>query len=170
MPNSRVEFHTTARYTAVTGHVELAVFATRPLAAGMVLQELQGSVVPLPNEWRQEMDIGDDFAVQAAEEEVESEYDSGEDSDTSATGSTAKGKGKARDKESRRAGPRRSDRTKRRDFSIVWSGLKRCFQLFLGPARFLNVSEVSRSALTFSTIVLQMSNCCGRVDMSLSVS
>lgn len=63
-----MEIHLTSRYSFVTGHTELAVFATRPLARGLVIQELQGSVVPLPEEWREEMDIGDDFAVEAAEE------------------------------------------------------------------------------------------------------
>lgn len=67
-PTSRVEIHLTSRYSFATGHTELAVFATRPLARGLVVQELQGSVVPLPEEWREEMDIGDDFAVEAAEE------------------------------------------------------------------------------------------------------
>ena len=36
-------------------------------------------------------------------------------------------------------GARRSDRTKRRDFSIMWSEKDKRYQLFLGPARFLNV-------------------------------
>ena len=61
-------------------------------------------------------------------------------------------------------GQRRSDRTRRRDFSIVWSGLKRCYQLFLGPARFLNVSKCHDKADS-SMIVLQRLNYCGRGNM-----
>lgn len=153
LPTSRVEVFTTPRYTAVTKHTELAVFATRPLLRGVILTELQGSVVPLPDAWREEMEIGEDFAHHAAEEEDDySEYESGDSEDDEDEGmetegrssSREKGKGKERDSESRMRGARRSDRTKRRDFSIVWSGLKRCFQLFLGPARFLNVSRGGR--------------------------
>ncbi|KIR37014.1 histone-lysine N-methyltransferase SUV420H [Cryptococcus deuterogattii MMRL2647] len=138
-PTSRVEIHLTSRYSFVTGHTELAVFATRPLARGLVVQELQGSVVPLPDEWREEMDIGDDFAVEAAEESDSERDEEEEDVDSGAITSTSSRRGKSKTKEEcRRQGQRRSDRTKRRDFSIVWSGLKRCYQLFLGPARFLN--------------------------------
>lgn len=79
------------------------------------------------------MELGEGFAVEAAGEESDSDDEEDEDETT--------GKGKEVD---RRQGARRSDRTKRRDFSIVWSGLKRCFQLFLGPARFLNVSPLRR--------------------------
>lgn len=139
-PTSRVEIHLTSRYSFATGHTELAVFATRPLARGLVVQELQGSVVPLPEEWREEMDIGDDFAVEAAEESGSERDEEEEDVRSEAFTSTSGRRGKSKAKEeSRRQGQRRSDRTKRRDFSIVWSGLKRCYQLFLGPARFLNV-------------------------------
>ena len=83
------------------------------------------------------MEIGEDFAHHAAEEEDEfSEYDSaGSDDEDEAREKREK------EKEIKSRGARRSDRTKRRDFSIVWSGLKRCFQLFLGPARFLNVNS-----------------------------
>lgn len=138
-PTSRVEIHLTSRYSFATGHTELAVFATRPLARGLVVQELQGSVVPLPEEWREEMDIGDDFAVEAAEESGSERDEEEEDVRSEAFTSTSGRRGKSKAKEeSRRQGQRRSDRTKRRDFSIVWSGLKRCYQLFLGPARFLN--------------------------------
>jgi histone-lysine N-methyltransferase SUV420H len=88
------------------------------------------------------MEIGEDFAYRAAEEEddySDSEVEGSED-EAEPNGPRDKGKGKERDSDTRSRGARRSDRTKRRDFSIVWSGLKRCFQLFLGPARFLNVS------------------------------
>ncbi|TYJ56363.1 hypothetical protein B9479_002911 [Cryptococcus floricola] len=141
-PASRLEIHLTSRYTFITGHTELAVFATRPLIPGTVMQELQGSVVPLPNEWREEMDIGDDYAVEAAGEESDSddenameEEDDGRDTESAAEGSSRRRRAR---EERKQQGQRRSDRTKRRDFSIVWSGLKRCYQLFLGPARFLN--------------------------------
>lgn len=115
--------------------------ATRPLAAGVVLQELQGSVVPLPDAWREEMELGEGFAVEAAGEETDSDPE-GDEEGAFMVASRDRGKGKENENEvDRRVGARRSDRTKRRDFSIVWSSLKRCFQLFLGPARFLNVSR-----------------------------
>jgi histone-lysine N-methyltransferase SUV420H len=178
-PASRLEIHTTSRYTSVSGHTELAIFATRNLASGSVLQELQGSVVPLPDAWREEMEIGEDFAVRAAgeatsdeeadeddyehidesDEEYEAEDENGsqggaedsadeeddndndnEDAESRRLLRARKGKGKEKENERSQRGARRSDRTKRRDFSIVWSGLKRCYQLFLGPARFLNAS------------------------------
>jgi histone-lysine N-methyltransferase SUV420H len=110
------------------------VYATRPLAPQAVLHELQGSVVPLPDQWRTEMEIGEGFAVEAAGEESESES---EDDDEASVTSSRRDRARTKDADKKQ---RRSDRTKRRDFSIVWSGLKRCFQLFLGPARFLNVS------------------------------
>ncbi|WRT64106.1 uncharacterized protein IL334_001035 [Kwoniella shivajii] len=137
-PNSRLEIHLTSRYSFITGHTELAVFATRPLASGLVMHELQGSVVPLPDQWRQEMEIGEDFAVEAAGEETDSESEPEDDNASLASSATQRDRGKGKETEGSRKGQRRSDRTKRRDFSIVWSGLKRCYQLFLGPARFLN--------------------------------
>ncbi|WVQ62235.1 uncharacterized protein L199_000374 [Kwoniella botswanensis] len=154
LPTSRLEIHLTSRYSFITGHTELAVFATRPLTPGLVMQELQGSVVPLPDQWREEMEIGEDFAVavEAAGEETDSDAGGGSDDEddnvslhSSAT-AARKDKGKSKEVDNNnnsngnttRKGQRRSDRTKRRDFSIVWSGLKRCYQLFLGPARFLN--------------------------------
>ncbi|OCF39510.1 hypothetical protein I317_06669 [Kwoniella heveanensis CBS 569] len=136
-PNSRIELHLTSRYSFITGHTELAVLATKPLSPSEVVSELQGSVVPLPDQWRTEMEIGEDFAVEAAGEETDSESD--DDDNASLTSSaTRRDKGKSKEVDGGRKGQRRSDRTKRRDFSIVWSGLKRCYQLFLGPARFLN--------------------------------
>lgn len=160
LPTSRIELFTTNRYSNITGHTELAVYATRPLPTGAVLQELQGSVVPLPDAWRDEMDLGDEFALEAAGDEDELEGDDeeeGEDDDDDETTNRTRGvrtasvmdennetssKRNRRKKEKEARGARRSDRTKRRDFSIVWSGLKRCYQLFLGPARFLNVSYI----------------------------
>ncbi|WVQ97338.1 hypothetical protein IAU59_004449 [Kwoniella sp. CBS 9459] len=136
-PNSRIELHLTSRYSFITGHTELAVLATKPLSPSEVVSELQGSVVPLPDQWRTEMEIGEDFAVEAAGEETDSESDD-DDSVSLTSSATRRDKGKGREVDGGRKGQRRSDRTKRRDFSIVWSGLKRCYQLFLGPARFLN--------------------------------
>ncbi len=106
---------------------------------GVVLQELQGSVVPLPEKWRQEMEIGEGFAVEPEGEEGDTDVEDDMESVTESqiANLARRDKGKGKDTEPRR----RSDRTKRRDFSIVWSSLKRCFQLFLGPARFLNVGE-----------------------------
>lgn len=90
------------------------------------------------------MDIGEDFAMEAAGEEAsdgESEEDEEEmlEDDNTAPGAsdgrpTKRGKQKKEPK-----GARRSDRTKRRDFSIMWSEKDKRYQLFLGPARFLNV-------------------------------
>lgn len=71
-------------------------------------------------------------------------------------GSTGSALSKGKETELRKMVHRRSARVKRRDFSIVWSGLKRCFQLFLGPARFLNVSERVWAALILSTIARLM--------------
>lgn len=97
------------------------------------------------------MDLGDEFALEAAGQEGdtdEEDEDDDEDAATRAGRDTEDGLEEGSETPSKRAGrrkkeargARRSDRTKRRDFSIVWSGLKRCYQLFLGPARFLNVS------------------------------
>ena len=159
LPTSRIEIFTTNRYTHITGHAELAVYATRPIPIGAVLRELQGSVVPLPDAWRAEMDLGDEFALDAAGEEDElegDEEDEGDENEVDDTKSRSRdqrtesvvgeendtpAKRGRRKKEREARGARRSDRTKRRDFSIVWSGLKRCYQLFLGPARFLNVGH-----------------------------
>ena len=95
-PNSRVDIHTTDRYSHITLHPELAVYATRPLAPGTVLQELQGSVVELPEEWRKEMDLSDDFieARLAAGEESEDEL-SDEDDDGDAASAAAASKSAA---------------------------------------------------------------------------
>ncbi|KAK4688834.1 [histone H4]-N-methyl-L-lysine20 N-methyltransferase, partial [Tremellales sp. Uapishka_1] len=145
LPSSRLEIHLTSRYSAVTGHTELAVFATSPIASKEVLVELQGSVVPLPDQWRLEMEIGEGFAVEPArgddsdtDEENEDEDEIVEEDVDEGTPTTRRDKGKGKEGSVLNKSARRSDRTKRRDFSIVWSGLKRCFQLFLGPARFLN--------------------------------
>lgn len=98
------------------------------------------------------MEIGEDFAVEAKGEESDSDSDDEDEDGGASDGGAVEGEEegelerKRRDKGKGREQPRgarRSDRTKRRDFSIVWSGLKRCFQLFLGPARFLNVSCVA---------------------------
>lgn len=127
---------------------------------GDVLQELQGSVVPLPDAWRDEMDIGEDYALGAGEDEENSEEESvqgeegdegGDDQENRSRGlrdSTApEDDGRPASRKGRRKkeprGARRSDRTKRRDFSIVWSNRDRCYNLFLGPARFLNVSPTA---------------------------
>lgn len=163
LPNSRIEIHTTDRYTVVSGHTELAIYATRPFTPGEILKELQGSVVPLPDAWREEMDLGEEYAEAQEDGEGESssaaEDEGGEEAEEDADavihpeaedGEAGSGAGETsaagaarsrRKKEKEIKGARRSDRTKRRDFSIIWSGLKRCFQLFLGPARFLNVSS-----------------------------
>jgi histone-lysine N-methyltransferase SUV420H len=126
------------------------------LPIGTVVKELQGSIVRLPDQWRDEMDLADDFALEpSGDEESEDEPESDDEEQTevedersrqqsTATGSVQNGgpsrKGKRKNEPK---GARRSGRTKRRDFSIVWSQKDRCYQLFLGPARFLNVCLLS---------------------------
>lgn len=93
------------------------------------------------------MDLGEEFQEAQEEEEQDSNADEDEgegesDEDQAGESSIAATARRRTNKEKEIKGARRSDRTKRRDFSIVWSGLKRCFQLFLGPARFLNVSRL----------------------------
>jgi histone-lysine N-methyltransferase SUV420H len=114
------------------------------LAVGDLVVELQGSIVPLPDQWRDEMDIGEDFAMEAAgdeESEGESEGDEEEEAedDGTALGASDGRPTKRGKKRKEPKGARRSDRTKRRDFSIMWSEKDKRYQLFLGPARFLNV-------------------------------
>lgn len=102
-----MEIWRTDRYTQVTGHTELGVYATSNVPAFTVLSEIQGRCANLPDEWREEMD------------EEHSDDDSDEDRPVRAV--------------------RRSGRTGRRDFSIIVSNRSRQTQLFLGPARFINV-------------------------------
>jgi histone-lysine N-methyltransferase SUV420H len=152
LPNSRIEIFTTDRYTSVTGHVELAVYATRPLPTGTVVEEVQGSIVPFPKSWSDEMDLVEEYEEAAVEEddsddeEVDEEEaetdraDSRDQRDGTGTGlvgtPTKRGKRKKEHK-----GARRSHRTKRRDFSVIWSNSNKGYLLFLGPARFLNASR-----------------------------
>jgi len=133
------------------------------MTTGVVLQELQGSVVPLPEQWRLEMEIGEGFAVapEGDEEESDSEDEAASVAESQTASFRGRDKGKAKEGEPRR----RSDRTKRRDFSIVWSSLKRCYQLFLGPARFLNVSFRFRHGSDDSMIAIRMWNCFDRANM-----
>ncbi|KAL7423815.1 histone lysine methyltransferase Set9 [Cryptotrichosporon argae] len=130
-PSSRVEIYTTNRYQHVTKHTELAVYATRTLQPGEEINELQGTMVDLPKEWEQDIDVADMFDA-ASENDNEGSDADGEDRAGSAA-SSRKGKEPA---EAR--GARRSGRTRRRDFSIIYSDRKQRNQLFLGPARFLN--------------------------------
>lgn len=154
-PTSRIEIWRTNRYTEVSGHTELAIYATSPLAKDTILTELQGSCATLPDEWREDMEYGNWGDSSGAEEEGgpatldieddevdgDDEEDGGDDDDNGgtatpdATSSTSPRKALSKEKDLRR---RRSHRTGRRDFSIIWSERRRHYQLFLGPARFLN--------------------------------
>lgn len=109
------------------------MYATKPLPVGEIIEELQGSVVALPDSWREEMEVGENF-----EEEQKNKEESSDEEDEEGYGSSASDVLRRRASNSRAA--RRSGRTKRRDFSIIWSTRGKHYQLFLGPARFLNVS------------------------------
>ena len=144
-PTSRIEFWTTKRYTEVTGHVELAVYATKPLAKGDTLKELQGTIVKLPDKWIEENEA-ERYAAESDDEdghELASDKDEGEDGDN-ANGSAATLSARKEKRERQARQGRRSDRIKRRDFSVVKSSRKGD-QLLLGPARFLNVSFIAVS-------------------------
>jgi hypothetical protein len=77
------------------------------IAAGQLLDEIQGQCVDIPQGW-----LGD---------RGDSEDDSQDDDEQKITR------------------VRRSQRTGRRDFSIIKSNRSKKQQLFLGPARFINV-------------------------------
>lgn len=149
-PTARVEFYTTKRYTEVTGHTELAAYATRPLATNTILSELQGSTTKLPKRWINEAEghaAGSDHDDDDDEEDTGSaQGDEGDEGNveapnggTSADRPLSIARQDKRDQQARRG--RRSDRIKRRDFSVVCSS-RYGVQLLLGPARFLNVSLV----------------------------
>lgn len=57
-PTSRIEIHLTYRYSAVTQHTELAVYATADIPSG-VLGELSGAMEILPKAWQLELDQQD---------------------------------------------------------------------------------------------------------------
>ena len=132
-PWSRVEIHTTPRYSAVSKHTELAVYATQPLAPGTLLDELQGGVAPVPKEW----EMGSSRESQRAGPSSQAVKDVAPDEDS---------------------GLAVNINNRRRDFSLVISRDRQC--LFLGPARFVNVSLLcfiwSRKLSLHSTTVCPM--------------
>jgi histone-lysine N-methyltransferase SUV420H len=121
----------------VSGHTELAIYATSSLAKHAVLTELQGSCANLPDEWREDMEHANWGEVSGGEGEDDGDDEDGDEDAGESPEATEKRKAREKEKEIRR---RRSGRTGRRDFSIIWSERRRHYQLFLGPARFLNVS------------------------------
>lgn len=92
-PAGCIEIAHTSRYSHRTGKSELCILATRPLAPGVVITELKGSMAHLSKE---------------------------------------------EDKELKRTDLRNIDI--RRDFSVIHSRQMKKNHLFLGPARFVNVS------------------------------
>lgn len=70
-PNGSIEIAHTSRYSHMTGKSELCILATRPLAPGMVITELKGSMAHLSKEEDRELkrtdlrssDIRRDFSV-----------------------------------------------------------------------------------------------------------
>jgi histone-lysine N-methyltransferase SUV420H len=96
LPNGSIEIAHTSRYAHATGKSELCILATRPLAPGMVITELKGSMADLTDEEDRELKCA------------------------TATG---------------QAGIRR-------DFSVIHSKQLKKNHLFLGPARFVNVSRM----------------------------
>lgn len=92
-PAGCIEIAHTSRYSHRTGKSELCILATRPLAPGVVITELKGSMAHLTKE---------------------------------------------EDKELKRTDLRNIDI--RRDFSVIHSRQMKKNHLFLGPARFVNVS------------------------------
>lgn len=132
-PTSRVEIFKTDRYKEVTLHDELGVYATRNLEEGIILDELQGSVVKFPKSWEADLERGRLRDGMADDEDFSEEEDASEDHEDD--------EGVRKRIRKPHAPQRRSERTGRRDFSVLRSSLKSCLQLFLGPARFLNVSR-----------------------------
>jgi histone-lysine N-methyltransferase SUV420H len=107
-PTSRLEIWRTDRYTEVSGHSELGVYATATIPPEQILHEIQGQCADIPAWWMGRSD---------------SDNESGDS-----------------DNDERPSRVRRSLRTGRRDFSIIKSNRSKKQQLFLGPARFINVS------------------------------
>lgn len=113
-PTSRVEIWRTDRYEKAEGFHELGVFATSVIPQGEILYEIQGQCADLPDEW-------------SNSDEEDSDDTSGSDRDKPEDGP---------------ARVRRCAIKGRRDFSIISSTRYAKTQLFLGPARFINVRGV----------------------------
>lgn len=141
-PTSRVEIYKTDRYKEVSLHDELGVYAVKNLEEGTILDELQGSVVKFPKSWEADLERG-------RTRDLNDDEEHSEDEDEDDSGMEQEDGGRNR-KRKPSVPQRRSERTGRRDFSVLRSALKGCLQLFLGPARFLNVSDLPTSARRLS--------------------
>lgn len=114
-PAGKIEIAYTARYSWKTGKNELCVLARTPLKKADIIPELKGSLAPLTAK----EDDGTLTSTYLRTSQVIKDPNSSE---------------------LRRTDRRGRDNGISRDFSVIHSKAKGTSQLFLGPARFVNVS------------------------------